>query len=85
MQIGYSFGLIFYEFKDERKRLSCIWLVASLILLFLGLVCAIQADINKKLWTPSFVFITGGISAVSLNICLVIMDIWENDNLKKYF
>lgn len=32
--------------------------------------------INKKLWTSSFVLLTGGLATISLVICLALFDLW---------
>ncbi|EAS02013.2 heparan-alpha-glucosaminide N-acetyltransferase, putative (macronuclear) [Tetrahymena thermophila SB210] len=81
--IGLCYGLALQEFKSQKKRLSCIWFVMSLVLVFIGGICCFLTPINKKVWSPSFVFIVGSMSGAFLNLCFIVVDIYNNLKLNK--
>lgn len=58
--------------KDKTKRLTLIGVVAIL----LGLLWGIQFPVIKKIWTSSYVLVSGGLSYVFLAIFYQVIEIW---------
>jgi predicted acyltransferase len=82
--LGYWAGLLI-----QRKGVN-LWTVAMLI--GIGLVCfavgwgwGLWFPISKKLWTSSFVLLTGGLAIVALGICLMVFDVWGWRRLARPF
>jgi predicted acyltransferase len=82
--MGYWAGLLI-----QRKGVN-LWTVAMLI--GIGLVCfavgwgwGLWFPISKKLWTSSFVLLTGGLAIVALGICLMVFDVWGWRRLARPF
>ncbi len=60
--------------RSLDERLSAMLAVGA-ILMMLGLVWNWWFPINKNLWTSSYVVFTGGMAAVTLGICMWIIDV----------
>jgi len=61
--------------KDQQK---VIWLIAAGLILFnLGWLWNLQFPVVKKIWTSSFVLVTGGCSAFLLGVFYLIVDVWK--------
>jgi len=58
--------------QDKTKRLTLIGFVAIL----LGLIWGIQFPVIKKIWTSSYVLVSGGLSCVFLAIFYHVIEIW---------
>ena len=71
--IGFCFGKICLENKDMNLRLNKIFVWSTLIL-FAGLTLQYICPINKKIWSPTFVLTTCGITALLLAILLWFVD-----------
>jgi predicted acyltransferase len=58
--------------QDKAKRLTLIGVVAIL----LGLLWGIQFPVIKKIWTSSYVLVSGGLSCIFLAIFYQVIEIW---------
>jgi predicted acyltransferase len=58
--------------QDKAKRLTLIGVVAIL----LGLLWGIQFPVIKKIWTSSYVLVSGGLSCILLAIFYQVIEIW---------
>jgi predicted acyltransferase len=82
--LGYWTGLII-----QRRGLSNETVLA---LLLCGATCAVAGlawglalPINKKIWTSSFVLLTGGLAMQLLAVCILIFDVWGQSRLARPF
>jgi predicted acyltransferase len=57
------------------KRKAVILAVAGVSVLGLGLLWALDFPINKKIWTSSYVLLTGGLSAMAMALFYWLIDI----------
>jgi predicted acyltransferase len=60
-------------------------LVCGAICAIVGLAWALVFPINKKLWTSSFVLLTGGLAMQLLAVCILIFDVWGRWRLARPF
>lgn len=60
---------------DQKKVIFLI--AAGFIAINIGLFWSLQFPIVKKIWTSSFVLVTGGISAIFLGLFYLVVDIWK--------
>ena len=58
--------------QDKAKRLTLIGVVAIL----LGLLWGIQFPVIKKIWTSSYVLVSGGLSCILLAVFYQVIEIW---------
>ncbi|WP_250458841.1 acyltransferase family protein [Microbulbifer litoralis] len=58
-----------------KTRLAAYWLLGGLVLLALGQLLHPWVPVNKALWSPSFVAVTGGVSLILLAGCFYLADI----------
>lgn len=72
--IGFMFGKLIVENKDNHKRVQKI-LIWGTILTFSGLLLQYGCPINKKIWSPTFVLVTCGFAAQLLGLLIWIIDI----------
>jgi len=63
------------DVSDERKVMGV--LLAGLLGVLLGGLWSFQFPVVKKLWSPSFVLVAGGSSAVLLGVFFLIVDMWK--------
>ena len=73
--IGYYFCLIMIDNKNETKKILKIWTGFSLCCILIGGIAEFLMPLNKKIWSTSFVFITSGISGLSLVILALLVDV----------
>jgi predicted acyltransferase len=71
--LGYWVGLWTQRCPIDR-RLCWQLFVAGLLVAVLGLIWDQVLPINKKIWTSSFVLLTGGLATSGLAICLATFD-----------
>ena len=65
--LAYSIGKIFIEKRNKDKANANLWLFAvASILIVVGLFCSLFSPIFKKVWSPSFVFLTTGIAMTTI-------------------
>lgn len=72
--IGFCFGKICLERTGLEHRLNRIFLYAALCLL-VGFLLQDLCPLNKKVWSPTFVLVTCGFTALLLAVLLWYMDL----------
>ncbi len=63
------------DISPQRQAMGL--LLAGVAVLGLGLLWSLSLPLVKKLWTPSFCLVTGGISAVLLAVFHLVIDGWR--------
>ncbi len=71
---GFCFGKICMETSDMKDKLNRLFLYGS-ICLILGFLFQDICPLNKKVWSPTFVLVTCGFSALLLSILLWYIDV----------
>lgn len=61
--------------SDKRKVVACI--AGGLLLAGLGWLWGMQLPVVKRIWTPSYVLVTGGYSFALLGVFYLIVDVWQ--------
>ena len=61
--------------KNETKRILKIWTGFALFCMVIGGFAEFLMPLNKKLWSTSFVFMTSGISGLSLALLALLVDV----------
>ena len=82
--IGFLFGKMIVETKDNHKRVEKLLLWGT-ILAFSGLLLQYGCPINKKIWSPTFVLTTTGFAAQFLAILIWIIDINKKNRWSRFF
>jgi predicted acyltransferase len=81
---GYWTGLAI-----QRRGLSnetVLWLLAcGALCAVAGLAWGLAFPINKKIWTSSFVLLTGGLAMQLLAVCMLTFDVWNLRRLARPF
>lgn len=72
--VGFCFGKICMERADMRDKLNRLFLYAAICLL-LGFLLQDVCPLNKKVWSPTFVLVTCGFSALLLSVLLWYIDV----------
>ncbi len=72
--IGFLCGMMIIKVKDNEKR-SYNLLIIGVLLTFAGLLLSYGCPINKKIWSPTFVFTTCGLASSLLGLFIWIIDI----------
>ncbi len=67
--------------NTDRSKVTKGLIIGGIILAASGLFWSIWLPINKKLWTNSYVFYTGGLAMIFLSVCYWLIDI---KNYKKW-
>jgi predicted acyltransferase len=73
--LGYWTGL-FIQRGGVNYRTVATLVVVGLVCAAIGQGWGLYFPINKKIWTSSFVLLTGGLAMVGLAACLLKFDIW---------
>ncbi len=73
--LGYWTGLVIQK-RGVNMQTVGLLLAVGLVLTMLGLSWGLVLPINKKLWTSSFVALTGGLAMIVLAGCLLKFDVW---------
>lgn len=60
-----------------RNREGIILLAGGVVLLVIGYLWSFQFPINKRIWTSSYVLVTGGLSAMLLGLFHLVIDVWD--------
>jgi predicted acyltransferase len=69
-----GFVLTCLDIGASRKS---AWLIGGgVVLAVAGCLWALQMPLIKSIWTPSFVLVTGGLSAILLGIFHQVIDVW---------
>lgn len=82
--LGYWTGL-FIQRRGVSGRTVATLVVAGLACAALGQLWHFAFPINKKIWTSSFVLLTGGLAMVVLAGCLMKFDLWGWRRLARPF
>jgi predicted acyltransferase len=82
--LGYWTGL-FIQRGGVNYRTVAMLAACGLAIAAIGQGWHFIFPINKKIWTSSFVLLTGGLAMVALAACLVIFDIWGWRRLARPF
>lgn len=72
--IGFLCGMMIIKIKDNEKR-SYNLLIIGALLTFAGFLLSYGCPINKKIWSPTFVFTTCGLASTLLGLFIWIIDI----------
>lgn len=72
--IGFCFGRLYFEKRGLKDKPTCLFLYGS-ILLLAGFLLQDLCPLNKKVWSPTFVLVTCGFSALLLGIFSWYMDV----------
>jgi predicted acyltransferase len=59
----------------SRKKAACL-IGCGIAAVLLGWIWHLQLPVIKKIWTPSFVLVAGGYSAILLGFFYQIVDVW---------
>jgi predicted acyltransferase len=76
--LGVFAGLFLRAEKDDKTKVVSL-LVAGSVAVCIGLIWSLHFPIVKRLWSPSFVMVTGGISAIALAAFYWIIEIAKVD------
>ncbi len=82
--LGYWTGL-FIQHRGINYRTVAVLAACGLVLVVLGQGWHFWFPISKKLWTSSFVFLSGGLAMVVLAGCIMKFDIWGWRRLARPF
>lgn len=82
--MGYWTGL-FIQRRGLNYRMVAALAAAGLLAAAVGQGWHEVFPINKKIWTSSFVLLTGGLAMVGLAGCLVVFDLWGWRRLARPF
>jgi predicted acyltransferase len=74
--LGYWAGLLI-QWQGARERTVNLLIIAGGTCVAVGLAWSLVLPINKKLWTSSFVMLSGGLATIVLGGCLLIFDVWS--------
>lgn len=75
---GLYLGIVLYEFESPLWRLGQ-WLSSSIIALAAGLLAnSLGIPLNKKIYSLSYMLVTGGGMGIALCLYYVVMDVWGN-------
>jgi predicted acyltransferase len=72
--LGYWAGL-FIQRRGINRETVLFLLGCGAILVEIGLLWDLSLPINKKIWTSSFVLLTGGLATQALGLCVLLFDI----------
>ena len=75
--LGVLCGLWLRDARASPLRRAGVLAAAGAALLALGLLWGIPFPVVKKLWTSSFVLVTGGISALAMAAFYLVIDVWR--------
>ncbi len=75
--LGVLGGIWLRAARVSPRRRAAVLAAAGAGLLVLGLAWGIQFPIVKKIWTSSFVLVTGGISALAMAGFYLVIDVWK--------
>ncbi len=84
MLIGFVCGGLIGSTKDNGERINRLFIVGT-ILTFTGFLLSYGLPINKKVWTPTFVFTTCGLAASFLGLLIWIIDIKGHKRWCRFF
>lgn len=72
--IGFCCGKIIKDRNDIHIKIERLFLVGT-VLIFLGYFLSFGCPINKKIWSPTYVFATCGLAALLLALLIWLIDV----------
>ncbi|MCX2743222.1 heparan-alpha-glucosaminide N-acetyltransferase domain-containing protein [Mangrovivirga sp. M17] len=63
-----------HQIKTKVDRMKFL-ITSGILLLISGMIISLIIPLNKNLWTPSFVLVTGGLAVLVFTLCYFIYDI----------
>lgn len=84
MLIGFMCGGMIVSTKDNSQRIINLFLIGT-ILTFSGFLLSYGLPINKKIWSPTFVFTTCGLASSFLGLLIWIIDIKGYNKWCRFF
>jgi len=72
--LGYWTGLLIQRGSPNRRTVGML-VAGGLVCAAVGLAWDLAFPINKKLWTSSYVMLSGGLAMISLAVCLWLFDV----------
>lgn len=82
--IGFSCGKWLMSEIDIREKIPRLFLLGT-VLTFLGLLFNYGCPVNKKIWSPTFVFTTCGLASSFLALLIWIIDIKGYKKWSQFF
>lgn len=82
--LGYWTGLLIQR-RGVNGRTIAMLIVAGIVIAAIGQGWHFAFPINKKIWTSSFVLLTGGLAMIMLAGCLLKFDLWAWRRLARPF
>ena len=82
--IGFSVGKWLMGERDIRDKMLRLFLLGT-VLTFLGFLLNYGLPINKKVWSPSFVFVTCGLASNFLALLIWIIDVKGYKKWSRFF
>jgi predicted acyltransferase len=82
--LGYWSGLAIQR-RGQSNQTVIVLLACGALCAVIGIAWGFAFPINKKLWTSSFVLLTGGLAMQLLAVCILIFDVWSYRRLAQPF
>ncbi len=82
--LGFVVGRTFISKKDIYKKIELLFIIGAL-LTFSGFLLSYGLPINKKIWSPTFVLTTCGLTSTLLGLLIWIIDIKGLNRWCKFF
>lgn len=73
--LGYWTGLVIQR-RGTNVRTVNMLIIAGIVATAVGLAWGLALPINKKIWTSSYVLLSGGLAVIALATCLLAFDVW---------
>lgn len=81
---GYWTGLAIQR-RGANSQAVAVLVAGGFALAALGLIWNLTFPINKKLWTSSYVLLSGGLAMIALALCLAVFDVLKMKRLARPF
>jgi predicted acyltransferase len=82
--LGFCVGRLLMEEKDITLKIQRLFLIGT-VLTFSGFLLSYGCPINKKIWSPTFVFATCGLASTLLALLIYIIDVKGKQSWSRYF
>lgn len=83
--LGVLVGQLLISTSFTKIKITQIMAIASVSLIFIGLIWDVVFPINKSIWTSSYVLFTSGIALFILAIIYYLVDVLNYKNWTKFF
>jgi predicted acyltransferase len=80
--LGYWTGLMIQR-RGINVRTVNLMIAAGAVCTAVGWAWGLALPINKKIWTSSYVLLTGGLAMIALAGCLLVFDVWGRRRLAR--